>query len=535
MELLDNHSLILDSIRLLASAPEDGRARIKQKTCASLVSRILTKVNSIDKEETKLLKDLCIEHSNNQLGGHIVAMNIRLDSYSPQLQEYVKKAVKNVSTEKELNDFINSLQLKLQAKDIEEALDDLVIEASKMKTLTSFSELRSSFEKLIQRHYLKITDLRQLDDPTDTMIIGPNNENMLITLEKLSQISKQRIRLKTGFNKLDNILKGGFEATRIYIFGGKPGLGKSTLLLNFMHRAAKYNKFIMSDDKPDILVYITLENDMVETSERLFSILLRKPIRLDKIESSDLELAQNHLNNLKCYLHTKYMKPYTTTSMDIYIYLDNLAQNYNIRGVFIDYLNLVRSSSGVVTEKRHELGAVTSELKVIAKQLQCPVIVPAQLNTAGYDGLPTMKNLDESRQIAQNADFVGLLFEMPEEIIPPQLVYKYPDDEYAFIAINIDKNRNGPNDLYPLLGRRSLFTFDEFTGSELTIVSNSLKQWAKRPGKYSNGNDGNNNYNKQNDDITTGQVNLNSGDTDIYDSMLEIDSQEQSMKTFPSL
>ena len=546
MDILDNHSLILDSIRLLVSAPEDGRARIKQKTAASLVSRLLNKLDSKTKEEIKLLKDICTEHGNNQLGGHIIAMNIKLDNYNSEFQKFIKDSVKNIVSEKELNDFINSLQLKLQAKDIEEALDDIIVEASKIKTITSFSKLRNKFEKLIQKHYLKITDLRQMDDPTDTLLIGPNQENMILTIEKLSQISKQRVRLKTGFKKLDDLLRGGFEATRIYIFGGKPGLGKSTLLLNLMYRAAKLNKFILSNsDKPDILVYITLENDMIETTERLFSILTRKPIKLDKLDNSQLTVIQNQFDNLQCYLHTKYMKPYVTTSMDIYIYLDNLAQNYTIRGVFIDYLNIVKSSNPTVTEKRHELGSVTSELKVIAKQLQCPVIVPAQLNTAGYDGLPTMKNLDESRQIAQNADFVGLLFEIPESIVPPQLVYKYPDEEYAFIGINIDKNRNGPKAVYPLLGVKSLFTFEEFKGNELMLMNNSLKKWIKQPNNSSHKNgysDYGNNPQNQNDNdsntITQGIItesSSNSQTTDVYDTMFDLTQQENKMKTFPDL
>jgi len=130
-----------------------------------------------------------------------------------------------------------------------------------------------------------------------------------------------------------------------------------------------------------------------------------------------------------------------------------LKSQHNIEAIFIDYLQLVRSTSRRAQDNRQlEIAEISSGLKGLAKELSIPVVVLAQLNrnpeqrTGDSKGRPRLSDLRESGSIEQDADLVGLL--VREEY------YADSDEEkeasLGKATLIIAKQRNGPVGDVPL-------------------------------------------------------------------------------------
>ncbi len=79
----------------------------------------------------------------------------------------------------------------------------------------------------------------------------------------------------TGFKFLDDILQGGFERQSLYIFGGNPGAGKSTILLNLMRNAALYTEYVSEmKNRLKLFIFISVENIYLNLSFFLTNIYI---------------------------------------------------------------------------------------------------------------------------------------------------------------------------------------------------------------------------------------------------------------------
>lgn len=151
------------------------------------------------------------------------------------------------------------------------------------------------------------------------------------TLEELKSPSNF---LKTGIKALNNMLGGGFESSRTYIYFGVPGMGKSVLLLSLAYQIVKYNQHLKPKDpeKMQTVLYITQENSLKETIERLWNIAISD----DKIvEHSFEEVKQKFLDsglvfgqgeaNSKINLRIKYIPHRKLNTDDLYSIIDELS------------------------------------------------------------------------------------------------------------------------------------------------------------------------------------------------------------------
>ncbi len=124
-----------------------------------------------------------------------------------------------------------------------------------------------------------------------------------------------------------------------------------------------------------------------------------------------------------------------------------LKSQHDIQGIFIDYLQLLRSTSRRAQDNRQlEIAEISGGLKALAKELNIPILVLAQLNRKSEDrtgdakGRPRLSDLRESGSIEQDADLVGLL--MRNEYFADSDEEKLAEDGKATLIIA--KQRNGP-------------------------------------------------------------------------------------------
>jgi len=293
----------------------------------------------------------------------------------------------------------------------------------------------------------------------------PADDLAPIVKEVKKKYSKENV-IPSGVRDLDeNFLHGGFQPSRVYMFGGISGVGKSILLLNLAVRGAMsfphlnpINSFgapgFDGGDPKRCFLYITLENYVYETWTRLYCALTKKTKKemlkvLNDPSSNPLLIKQEIDKMLSPYnssIQIEYFPSNTISPMTI----AGLINKYNrdpekriVKAVYLDYLDLLSPD-----EKREfyrlELGQITSRLKMIAASSEIPIITATQLNREAYkksgNSDPGIETVSESIQKIFNADFGAILLRNGKNDENTE-----KDDKAKPLKVNlkIEKNRDG--------------------------------------------------------------------------------------------
>lgn len=208
---------------------------------------------------------------------------------------------------------------------------------------------------------------------------------------------------KTGFYDLDKQLGGGMFRQGMYVVGARPGMGKTTLALNIAENIA-------SADKP--VLFVSLEMSRVQIISKriaMASLLSYTDIMTGRLRDYELKTADSILDRV-------ITRPFAMTdksSMTVAEILRAAKQVDGLQAVVVDYLGLVRPSEEAQKKPRYEqITEISAGLKAMAKSLDIPVLVLAQLNresTNRAGSRPQLTDLRDSGAIEQDADAVVLL------------------------------------------------------------------------------------------------------------------------------
>ncbi len=260
------------------------------------------------------------------------------------------------------------------------------------------------------------------------------------TLGELNDIAAKKGKLSgvpTGFSDLDRLTQG-LHGGQMVIIAGRPAMGKSTLALDFCRSAAIHN---------DIPVAIfSLEMSRSEIAMRVFSA--ETGVALSKMRSGDMtanDWAVMSKRIGETSARPLFIDDSPNMSMtEIRSKCRRLKQQENLGMVVIDYIQLM-SSGKAVESRQQEVSEFSRSLKLLAKELNVPVIAVAQLNRGPEnraDHRPMLADLRESGSLEQDADVVMLL-NRPE--------YYDQDDRPGEADIIVAKHRNGPTDNIPVV------------------------------------------------------------------------------------
>ena len=241
----------------------------------------------------------------------------------------------------------------------------------------------------------------------------------------------------TGYKNLDSIT-GGWQEASLIILAARPAMGKTSLACNFARNAAvDYNK-------PGVI--FSLEMPARQIATRIFSLeskvsntnFMRRGIPLDQM--TFIESDCTRLINSPIYIDDTASLNLT----ELKTKARKLAREKNIEWIVIDYLQLM---SGDKNEKKgnreQEISAISRGLKILAKELNIPIIALSQLSRQSEnrpDKRPQLADLRESGAIEQDADMV-IFIHRPE-------YYGILEDEngentQGTAEIIFSKNRNG--------------------------------------------------------------------------------------------
>lgn len=251
--------------------------------------------------------------------------------------------------------------------------------------------------------------------------------------EQKSKNNKLLSGLNTGFDKL-NFLTKGFKPGELIIIAARPGMGKTALALNFALSAINEDKGV---------VFYSLEMPSSQLVMRLTSN--KASIELNKLvngslEDSDYDRMVDCINDL----NTKNMFIYDSGDLTIHkikTQMRRLKKQHNINLCIIDYIGLM-TSSGTFSERHLQVGEISRGLKLLARELEIPIIALAQLNRSlesRTNKRPILSDLRESGSIEQDADVIMFVYRQSQYEESDELNKNKDDAE-----IIIGKNRNGP-------------------------------------------------------------------------------------------
>ncbi|RFA10992.1 replicative DNA helicase [Subtercola boreus] len=241
----------------------------------------------------------------------------------------------------------------------------------------------------------------------------------------------QMTGVPTGFAELD-MLTNGLHPGQLIIVAARPALGKSTLALDFARAAS------IKHDMPSI--FFSLEMGRSEIAMRLLSAESSIPLqnmRKGTVESNDwtkIAATRGRINDSPLYIDDS---P-NMTLVEIRAKCRRLKQRVGLKMVIIDYLQLMTSGKRVES-RQQEVSEFSRALKLMAKELQVPVIALSQLNRGPEqraDKKPALSDLRESGSLEQDADMVILLHR--------ESAYEKDNPRAGEADLIVAKHRNGP-------------------------------------------------------------------------------------------
>ena len=245
----------------------------------------------------------------------------------------------------------------------------------------------------------------------------------------------KRPAYSSGFTSIDDMLRGGFRPGQLIVIGGRPGMGKSAIALDFVERPAA-RLWI----QPVVLLQ-SLEMVAEELASRMFSRELGEQhgrMQIEGATAHDADILRGILDERAPQLEGVRIMDDPKAGIPA---LEAQARALKMQAgrldlVIVDYLQLVKTQNR--TENRvQEVSGITRDLKSLAQSLRVPVIALSQLSRGVEmrpDKRPNMSDLRESGTIEQDADVVLLMYR------PAYYGLKADQDEaYAICA----KQRNG--------------------------------------------------------------------------------------------
>jgi replicative DNA helicase len=275
-------------------------------------------------------------------------------------------------------------------------------------------------------------------------------------MEELSKRDEELVGVPTGFIDIDRML-GGLQPSDLLIIAGRPGMGKTGFILSALKNAALIHK------KHVAIFSLEMSN------EQLVQRIIAQETGIDSTR-----LRSGKLSPDEWLLFTQAIEVLT----DTHIFLDDtpaltplqlrtkcrrLHLEYKLDLIVVDYLQLMggdnRSNNRV-----QEVSDISRNMKILARELNVPVLAAAQLSRAveqRSDKRPVLSDLRESGSLEQDADIVMFIYR-PE-------VYE-EDSQFKNLAeIIIAKHRNGPTGDVQLVFRKNLAKFENAATRDIDL------------------------------------------------------------------
>jgi replicative DNA helicase len=276
-------------------------------------------------------------------------------------------------------------------------------------------------------------------------------------IDQISQRSEETFGVPTGFIDLDRLL-GGLQPSDFLIIAGRPGSGKTAFMLSAAKNAAQTHRkhiavFSLEMSNEQLVQRLIAQETGIDTHH----------LRTGKLGEDEWTLfahAIEVLGDTQVYLDdTPGLTPLQLRSK-----CRRLHMEYQLDLILVDYLQLM--SGGIRIENRvQEVSYISRNMKILARELNVPVLAAAQLSRAieqRADKEPQLSDLRESGSLEQDADVV-MFIHRPE-------LYDRDTINQHLAQIKVAKHRNGPVGTIELVFRENLAKFENAATRQVDLA-----------------------------------------------------------------
>ena len=286
-------------------------------------------------------------------------------------------------------------------------------------------------DEIVDRAQAEIYEVTERRTSEDYVVLEELLQPTMDEIDAIAMAGGQAAGVPTGFADLDN-LTNGLHPGQMIIVAARPGIGKSTLALDIArHAAVKHHK---------TAVIFSLEMSKTEITMRLLSA--EAGIRLSQMRSGTMSeqdwqkivRRMTEISDAPLFIDDS---P-NMTMMEIRAKARRLKQRNDLKLIVVDYLQLMTSGKRVES-RQQEVSEFSRQMKLLAKELEVPVIAISQLNRGPEqrtDKRPMLSDLRESGSLEQDADMV-ILVHRPD-------AWEADDPRAGEADLIIAKHRNGP-------------------------------------------------------------------------------------------
>ena len=313
----------------------------------------------------------------------------------------------------------------------EQAILRRLVEAGTRIVQLGYSTGLGDVDDVVDRAQQTVYDVTEKRTSEDYALLEDLMQPTMDELEAIGSRGGSMTGVPTGFADLDQ-LTNGLHPGQLVIIAARPGLGKSTLGLDVARSCSVKNGMAS--------VIFSLEMTKTEITMRLLSAEARVPLhhmRAGTMTDDDwarLARRMGEVADAPLFIDDS---P-NLTMMEIRAKARRLKQRHNLRLVVVDYLQLMQGNKKAES-RQQEVSELSRSLKLLAKELDCPVIAMSQLNRGPeqrQDKKPMLSDLRESGSIEQDADMVVLLHR--------EDAYEKESPRAGEADFIVAKHRNGP-------------------------------------------------------------------------------------------
>ncbi|HEY3434760.1 MAG TPA: replicative DNA helicase [Solirubrobacterales bacterium] len=303
-------------------------------------------------------------------------------------------------------------------------------------------------KELSERAEKLLFEVAHKEQASDFKLLGEILHDEVDRLEKLSTGETELTGTPSGFRDVDAIT-GGFQPGNLIIVAARPAMGKSALVANIAENVAV--------KKGQAVAFFSLEMSEVELAQRFIACRARisgDKLRKGQVSKRDWPKVMRACNELE-EAPLWFDDSSDLGILDLRAKARRLHAQEQERGglglIILDYIQLMRSDDHRAN-RVEQVGRISRGLKILARELEVPVVAISQLSRAPEQRTPPkpqLSDLRESGQIEQDADVVAFLYR--------EDYYRDPDEEPDGLAdLIIAKHRNGP------IGTRKLVFLDRY-------------------------------------------------------------------------
>ncbi len=279
-----------------------------------------------------------------------------------------------------------------------------LVEAGTRIVQMGYAQGEGDIDDIVNRAQAEVYSVAEKRGGEDYNVLGDLLNETMEEIEAASGRTDDLIGVPTGFIELDQ-LTNGLHPGQMIVVAARPAVGKSTLGIDIARAAAiKHNMaaavFSLEMSRTEITMRILSAEATIQLQD------LRKGLK-NQEQWTKLARIMGKISNAPLFIDDS---P-NMSLMEIRAKCRRLKQQHNLRLVVIDYLQLMTSGKKVES-RQQEVAEFSRALKLLAKELEVPVIAISQLNRGPEqrtDKRPQMSDLRESGSIEQDADVVILL------------------------------------------------------------------------------------------------------------------------------